>query len=627
MASTSLRARLQRLFSTNVIVRHAGGKTLKIADTDRVQSMERNRLVDRWSRLHSNLTTGGYGHAQAISFQAQRLALFRDYEEMDSDAIISSALDIYADESTMKSEYGQVLEIRSENENIHDILHNLFYDILNIEFNLWPWVRNLCKYGDFYLYLDIKEKYGITNVVPLSAYDVTRIEGEDPENPYLVQFMVEEGDTRHSGHMSTNKELENFEIAHFRLLSDANFIPYGKGMIEGARKIWKQLSLMEDAMLIHRIMRAPEKRVFKIDIGNIPPAEVENFMQKIINKMKKAPVIDQNTGDYNLKYNIQNLTEDFFLPVRGGDSGTQIDSLAGLTYEAVEDIEYLRNKLMAALKIPKAFLGYEENVGSKATLAAEDVRFARTIERLQRIVTSELTKIAIVHLYAQGYTDADLVNFELALKNPSTIYEEERIELWNNKQSLASSIMDAKIADTEWIYDNIFKFTEEDKKEIRLGLIKDQKRKFRWSQIEMEGNDPVQTEEAVGTQGAMMDAGGAEGGMPGVPGAQPPGARQGRSGKELEINIPDDGWPGSGRPKEGPKHGKDSSIRGRDPLGAHDKRKGGSGSPKYGIALAHYDALKKSLGKVSREEKKILVETTDVEEEYKNEVSSSLTDT
>ncbi len=623
MAQTNLRARLQRLFSTNVIVRHAGGRKLKIADTERVQSAQRNSLVDRWSRLHTNLTTGGYGHSQAISFQAQRLALFRDYEEMDNDAIISSALDIYSDESTMKNEYGKILEINSDNENIHDILHNLFYDILNIEFNLWPWVRNLCKYGDFYLYLDIKEKYGITNVVPLSAYDVTRVEGEDPENPYYTTFIVEEGDSRHSSNMSGNKELENFEIAHFRLLSDANFLPYGKGMIEGGRKIWKQLSLMEDAMLIHRIMRAPEKRVFKIDIGNIPPAEVENFMQKIINKMKKAPVMDQNTGDYNLKYNIQNLTEDFFLPVRGGDSGTQIDSLPGLTYEATEDIEYLKNKMLAALKVPKAFLGYDEAVGSKATLAAEDVRFARTIERIQRIVTSELTKIAIVHLYAQGYTDDELVNFELDLKNPSTIYEEEKIELWNNKQSLASSLMDSKIADSEWIYDNVFKFSEEEKKEVRLGLIKDQKRKFRWSQIEMEGNDPVQSEEAVGTQGAMADAGGGEGGAP--PGGGPPG--MGRSSRELEMDMPDDGWPGSGRPKEGPKHGKDSSIRGRDPLGAHDKRKGGSGSPKYGIALAHYDALKKSLGKVSREDRKILVETTDVEEEYKNEVSSSLSDT
>jgi hypothetical protein len=546
---------------------------------------------------------------------------------MDNDAIVASALDIYADESTMKNEYGKILEVNSDNENIHDILHNLFYDVLNIEFNLWPWVRNMCKYGDFYLFLDIKEKYGVTNVVPLSAYDVTRLEGEDPENPYFTQFIVENGDNRHSSRMTEGKTLENFEIAHFRLLSDSNFLPYGKGMIEGARKIWKQLSLMEDAMLIHRIMRAPEKRVFKIDIGNIPPAEVENFMQKIINKMKKAPVIDQATGEYNLKYNIQNLTEDFFLPVRGGDSGTQIDSLAGLTYEAVDDIEYLRNKLMAALKVPKAFLGYDEAAGSKATLAAEDVRFARTIERIQRIVVSELHKIAIVHLYSQGYTDEELVNFELNLKNPSTIYEEEKIELWNNKQSLAQSMMDSKIADTDWIYDNIFKFTEEEKQEVRLGLLKDQKRKFRWSQIEMEGNDPVQSNEAVGTQGAMMDAGGADGGMPGVPGPQPPGARTARTSRELEMDMPDDGWPGSGRPKEGPKHGKDSSVRGRDPLGSHDKRKGGSGSPKYGIALAHYDALKKSLGKVSKEEVKIITETSDVEQEYKNEVDSTLSET
>ena len=537
------------------------------------------------------------------------------HNSMDDDAIISSALDIYADESTLKGEYGQVLEIRSENENINDILHNLYYDILNIEFNLWPWVRNLCKYGDFYLYLDIKDKYGIVNAVPLSAYDVTRIEGEDPENPYMVQFVVEQGDARHSSNMSGQKELENYEIAHFRLLSDSNFLPYGKGMIEGGRKIWKQLSLMEDAMLIHRIMRAPEKRIFKFDIGNIPPAEVDNFMQKVTNKMKKAPVIDQATGDYNLKYNIQNLTEDFFIPVRGGDSGTSIDTLSGLTYEAVDDIEYLRNKLMASLKIPKAFLGYEENVGSKATLAAEDVRFARTIERLQRIITSELTKIGIVHLYAQGYTDQELVNFDLALKNPSTIYEEEKIELWNNKQGLASSLMDSKIADTEWIYDNIFKFTEEEKKDVRLGIIKDQKRKFRWDQIEQEGNDPVQSNEAVGTKGATagQEGGGQEGGSP-----------FGRTGNELEMEMPDDGWPGSGRPKEGPKHGKDSSVRGRDPLGAHDKRKASSGSPKYGLALAHYDALKKSLGKVGKEDRKILFEAGDVEQEYKNEVSSSL---
>ena len=598
MAESKLRARLRRLFSTNVIVRHAGGKRLKIADTNRVQQMSKDNLVDRYSRLYSNLATGGYGKSQQISFQAQRIGLFRDYEEMDNDAIVSSALDIYADESTMRSEYGDVLTIQSDNENIHDILRNLYYDILNVEFNLWPWVRNLCKYGDFYLYLDIKDNYGVTNITPLSAYDVTRIEGQDPANPYEVKFSIEDGDNRHSYNKS-EKEFQNYEIAHFRLLSDSNFVPYGKGMIEGARKIWKQLSLMEDAMLIHRIMRAPEKRVFKIDIGNIPPAEVENFMQKIINKMKKAPVIDKQTGDYNLRYNIQNLTEDFFLPVRGGDSGTQIEGLPGLTYEAVDDIEYLRNKLLAALKVPKAFLGYEESLGSKATLAAEDVRFARTIERIQRIIVSELTKIGIVHLYSQGFTDEELVNFELSLTNPSKIYEEEKIELWNSKQSLGQSMIDSKIASTEWVYDNIFKFTEEEKKKIRLDLIKDQKRKFRHDQIETEGNDPVQSGEAVGTQGAMM---GAEGGGD-IGGDDDPNF--GRTGKEI-----------GGRPKEGNKFGKDSGARGRDPLGSHDRRK------QYGIALAHYDAMKKDLKKLGKKDRKLLEETMDVEKEYSDDVNS-----
>ncbi len=597
MAESKLRARLRRLFSTNVIVRHAGGRKLKIADTNRVQQLQKDNLVDRYSRLYSNLATGGYGKSQQISFQAQRIGLFRDYEEMDNDAIVSSALDIYADESTMRSEYGDVLTIQSDNENIHDILRNLYYDILNVEFNLWPWVRNLCKYGDFYLYLDIKDKYGVTNAVPLSAYDVTRIEGENPEEPYMVTFSVEDGDNRHS-YNREEKEFQNYEIAHFRLLGDSNFVPYGKGMIEGGRKIWKQLSLMEDAMLIHRIMRAPEKRVFKIDIGNIPPAEVENFMQKIINKMKKAPVIDKQTGDYNLRYNVQNLTEDFFLPVRGGDSGTQIEGLPGLTYEAVDDIEYLRNKLLAALKVPKAFLGYEESLGSKATLAAEDVRFARTIERIQRIVVSELTKIGIVHLYSQGYTDEDLVNFDLQLTNPSKIYEEEKIELWNSKQSLGQSMIDSKMASTEWVYDNVFKFTEEEKKKMRLQLIQDQKRKFRWDQIETEGNDPVQSGEAVGTQGAMADGGG-EGG---APGGDP---NMGRSGDEI-----------GGRPKEGNKFGKDSGARGRDPLGSHDRRK------QYGIALAHYDAMKKDLKKLSRNDRKLLEETMDVEQEYSKDVDS-----
>jgi len=601
MADKSLFGRLQRLFSNNVIVRNVGGKKLKIADTDKVQHIAKSNLIDRFTKLYS-----GYGASattDAVHKKSLRLGLFKDYESMDNDGIVSSALDIYADESTMKSEYGSVLEIQTENENIKAILHNLFYDILNIEFNLWPWVRNMCKYGDFFLHLEINEKYGITNVAPLSAYDVARVEGLDAENPHYVKFVLEQGtseNTSYSAAKPHQSELENFEVAHFRLLSDSNFLPYGKSMVEQGRKTWKQLSLMEDAMMIHRIMRAPEKRVFQIDIGNIPPAEVDNYMQKILNKMKKTPIIDQATGEYNLKYNMQNITEDFFLPVRGGDSGTRIESLPGLSYEAVEDIDYLKNKLLAALRVPKAFLGYEESLGSKATLAAEDVRFARTIERIQRITISELTKIAIVHLYAQGYQDADLVNFELNLTNPSTIYETEKVELWSSKTQLASSMLQDGIVSTEWIYRNVFNFTDDKIKEMDNQIVFDYKQKFRRQQIESEGNDPAKSGEAQGT---------------------PSDNQAGRTGHELddEGGSPPGGFEGAGRPKEGGKYGKDSGARGRDPLGTHDKKKQYNPS----LALAHFDGLKKNMKKFSQKDYQLINEAETIKNEYKEELKDA----
>ena len=618
MADTTLFGRLRRLFSTNVIVRNVGGKKLKIADTDQVQKQVKSHLVDRYSKLHTNLDLVGTGYSTVHQVMAARLALFKDYESMDSDPIISSALDIYSDESTMKGQYGQVIDVKSDNDNIKEILNNLFYDIMNIEFNLWPWVRNMVKYGDFFLHLDINEKYGITNVVPLSPYEVIRAEGEDPENPYYTKFYLEsiEGAHPYFGQKTSGQgkiEFENFQIAHFRLANDSNFLPYGKSMVESTRKIWKQLTLMEDAMLIHRIMRAPSKRVFKIDIGNIPPAEVDNYMQRIINKMKKTPIMDEATGEYNLKYNMQNLTEDFFMPVRGGDSGTEINELSGIDYDSTEDIEYLKNKLLASLRVPKAFLGFDENVGGKATLAAEDVRFARTIERIQRIIVSELTKIAVVHLYSQGYTDEDLVNFELELASPSTMYEQEKIELFGQKVSLARDMIQDKILPYEWIYDNVFNFSDKQKVEIENQIIDDQKQKFRHSQIEMEGNDPQETGDAIGTPSDMAAVG------VGQDDAQtPPDTIAGSifdpfPDEEKEDERPEDQQ--GGRPKEMNKPFKDSGARGRDPLGKQTKNR-------RPLALAHFDALKNTMGKKS---KAIINETQKVDElekeydEYKNE--------
>ena len=595
MAEQDLFSRLKRLFSTNTIVRNIGGRKLKVVDTGQLQSNIQTNLVDRYTKLYS--TSQNMGYNDQLYQQQLRLGLFKDYESMDSDSIISSALDIYSDESTMKNEYGKVLDIKTDNDQIYDILHNLFYDVINIEFNLWPWIRNMTKYGDFFLQLEVADKYGVVNVTPMSAYDVARLEGHDEDNPQNVQFMLtpQADSNRHTGKTKETQTFENYEVAHFRLLSDSNYVPYGKSMLEGGRKVWKQVTLMEDAMLIHRIMRAPEKRVFKLDIGNIPPAEVDNYMQQVINKMKKAPVIDEKTGDYNLRYNIQNLTEDFFLPVRGGDSGTSIDSLSGLSYDAVDDIEYLKNRLLASLRVPKAFLGYEEGLGSKATLAAEDVRFARTIERIQRIVVSELTKIAVVHLYSQGFRDQELVNFDLGLTNPSTIYEQEKIELWNNKTSLASSMMQDGLVSSEWIYKNIFGFTDEQIKETDEQITFDYKTKFRRQQIETEGNDPAKSGQSQGTPSDMA---------------------MGRTGHELddEGGSEEGGQPGAGRPKEANKYGKDGSARGRDPLGAHDKKKAYGG-----VATKHYENLFKHLGS---DAKKLLSEANDLEDEYKTEVSS-----
>jgi hypothetical protein len=288
-------------------------------------------------------------------------------------------------------------------------------------------------------------------------------------------------------------------MAHFRLISDVNYLPYGRSYLEPGRKIFKQMILMEDAMLIHRIVRAPEKRIFYMNVGAIPPNEVEAFMQKTVQKLKKVPFVDPTTGQYNLKYNMMNMMEDFYIPVRGNDQSTRIDTAKGLEYNGIEDVAYLRDKLFAALKIPKAFMGYEKDLTGKATLAAEDIRFARTVERIQKILLSELTKIALVHLYTQGYDGEMLTNFELNLTTPSIIYDQERVNLMKEKVELAGNIMEANLLPTDWIYDNLFHFSQDQYDEYRDLIIEDKKRKFRLAQIEGEGNDPDESGQVYGT--------------------------------------------------------------------------------------------------------------------------------
>lgn len=888
MVDKSMFSRLKRLFSTQNVIRNVGGTQLKVVDIDKIQSLgivQTNSLVDRFTKLYSTTGTGMYNLNNILNYQTLRIQLYTDYEAMDTDGIICSVLDILADECSLKDEGGEILHIRSADENIQKILYNLFYDILNIEFNLWSWTRQMCKYGDFYLKLEIAEEFGIFNVIPYSSYNIVREEGVDPQNPQYVRFRYDPnglaGGTSGNSQVLVNPHVpigqtinfENYEMVHLRLIADANYLPYGrclhgaskinteKGIkdikniqkedkvwtynieeqkyeladvinilnsgnkeifkietkhnylecspnhpiltynifnnkleykiaenikekdlichsnnnlefikkeftenpkinktldigknsnrrkwrdnivnipdrftpefarmfgfllgdgwirehtvffaqgiyndrnqfyqntllkfsgknqlrfstkenskkekstcilgsqmlsqilknngfkgdcytkrlpewiyecnyetrlafikgfvdadghiftdkwgvnryeimlcnkeliqdlkilvdslniksgkigkrkeagkitilgkeynrseswsfyfyldgnkkqqsnklkyfvnninlfevksitkelpeetydiqvsknsnfiangiivhnsyIEPARKTWKQMVLMEDAMLVHRIMRAPERRIFYINVGNIPPNEVEAYIQKIIQTQKKIPYQDPQTGQYNLKFNMMNMMEDFYVPIRGNDQTTKIDTLKGLEYNGIEDVNYLINKLFAALKVPKAFMGYEKDLTGKATLAAEDIRFARTVERIQRILVSELTKIALIHLYTQGYEGESLTNFELSLTTPSIIYDQERVALLKEKVDLAGQMMENNLFPTDYIYDKIFHFSQDQFDEVRDLIIEDKKRLFRYGQIENEGNDPAESGQSYGT--------------------------------------------------------------------------------------------------------------------------------
>ena len=599
MADTSLFSRLRRLFSSDVIIRNVGGKQLKVMDTGRIQkygNLATNSLYDRFTRLHKPVGSS-LQYNPTLNYQSMRLQLYSDYEAMDHDPIIAAALDIISDETTTRNEYGDVLNINSSNENVRRVLTNLFYDVLNIEFNLSTWVRNMCKYGDFYLKMEVSEKFGVYNVIPLSVYEVVREEGTDPENPSYTRFTLDPNGLA-SGAANTIRRdqftLENYEIAHFRLLTDSNYLPYGRAYLEPARKVFKQLMLMEDAMLIHRIMRAPEKRVFYINVGAIPPEQVEQFMQETVAKMKKTPYIDQNTGDYNLKFNMQNMTEDFYIPIRGNDTSTKIDTTKGLDYDGTGDIEYLKHKMMAALKIPKPFLGYEEGVEGKSTLAGMDVRFARTVERVQRIVESELTKIALVHLYSQGFKDKDLTDFSLELTTPSIIYEQEKIELFTSKTTVAKDMIDSKLMSKDWVYENVFGLSPDQYEKEKELMLKDAMGAFRLSQLENEGNDPVESGESYGTPHDLASLYGNKRDKAVGPAQVPTGYDEKEPGRPIE------------KPQN---YGSDKGNLSRDPLGKGGLETAKREKPSDGNKISTFEAkrLKKSLQKL-QQQKQILKE-------------------
>ena len=388
-----------------------------------------------------------------IMAQQNRAERYVDYEQMEYMPEIASALDIYADEMTTHSALSPMMHIDCANEEIKSVLGSLYENVLNVDHNLFGWCRSMCKFGDFILYLDIDDRIGIKNVVPVPLREVEKLEGEDPTNPNYVQYQWN----------SAGMTFENWQIAHFRILGNDKYTPYGTSVLDAGRRIWRQLVLMEDAMMAYRIVRSSERRVFYIDVGNIAPNDVEQFVQKTVTSMKRNQVVDANTGRVDLRYNPLSVEEDYFIPVRGGES-SKIETLAGGQFTGdIDDVKYLRDKMFSALKIPAAYLSNGEEGGGedKTTLAQKDVRFARTIQRLQRAVISELEKIGIIHLYTLGFRGDDLVSFRLKLNNPSKIAELQELEHWKQKFDIAGGATE-NFFSRRWISEHIFNLSEEE---------------------------------------------------------------------------------------------------------------------------------------------------------------------
>ena len=462
--------------------------------------------------VFGNQASNVYNTAMSAYGSFDRMSRYSDFSEMEATPEIASALDIYSEESVSVDDKGRSLHIYSDNRKIQEILENLFYDILNVEFNLVMWTRSLCKYGDFFLFIDVNPEFGVMNAYPIPIAEIEREEGFDLEDPAAVRFRwISQG----------NQTLENWQVIHFRLLGNDAFLPYGSSVLDSGRRIWRQLVLIEDAMLVYRIIRAPERRVFYIDVGNVAPEDIPNYMAQAQDNLKRNKVVDKDTGRVDLRYNPLSVDEDYFLPVRGGESGTKIDTLqGGQNTAAIEDVEYIQKKLFAALKIPRAYLGYDEDIGSKATLAQEDIRFSRSIQRIQKTLLSELNKLAIIHLYAHGFTDESLLDFDLKLSNPSSIAQQQKLELISTKFDIAAKAPEG-IVDRQWIRKNVMGLTNADIEKIEEGREEDKLRDMDLEAVTPEGGEEV----AGGEPGGAEELGGEEAGAESLfAGDEPAGA-------------------------------------------------------------------------------------------------------
>jgi hypothetical protein len=445
-------------------------KTQDKAEYERakLQNQQSLYLSTNWAKVENNLYT------QAIYYEPTRLASFYDYESMEYTPEISTALDIYAEESTTPDQNGYILQVYSESKRIKSILVDLFVNVLDINTNLPMWIRNMCKYGDNFVYLKLDHEKGVTGCLQLPNIEIERLERGIDSRTFQATINVNRKALKFVW-KARDAEFNTWEVAHFRLLGDDRKLPYGTSMLEKARRIWKQLVLSEDAMLIYRTSRAPERRVFKVFVGNMDDKDVEAYVQRVANKFKRDQVVDRKTGNVDLRFNQMAVDQDYFIPVRDTAQASPIDTLPGATnLSEIADIEYIQKKLVTALRIPKAYLGFEEPVGDGKSLSLLDIRFARTINRIQKSAISEMNKIAIIHLYLMGFED-ELSNFTLQLTNPSKQADLLMIDVWKEKVTLYKDMV-SEIAKSiqptsaTWAKKHIFGFSDDEIKNELLQI-------------------------------------------------------------------------------------------------------------------------------------------------------------
>ncbi len=401
-------------------------------------------LKDRWIKANVNLSVTAYAGLNNIKL------MYRDADLMDAFPEIGAALDIVSEESTIVNDKGMVVNVYSKSERIKSILEDLFVNRLNIQLTGQMIIRAMCKYGNQFMLLDVDHKNGVKGWKQLPVFNIERIEN-GIQNPYGAGASIAvNGITKDDADLSTqfiwlddnNSQIpfRDWQIAHFRLLTNSLYLPYGVSYLNAARRHWRMLSLMEDMMLIYRLERSIERRVYKIFVGAIDDADVQGYVERIANEFKRTPIIDPVTGQVDLRKNILSIDQDIFIPVRDESAPTPIDTLAaGQNMTALDDIKFVQNKVMTALRIPKSFLNFEEGVGDGKNLALMDIRFTRTVNRIQQAFLMELTKVASIHLFLLGFND-ELTNFTLSMNNPSTQAEQLEIE---NMQKKIDAVRDA----------------------------------------------------------------------------------------------------------------------------------------------------------------------------------------